>query len=259
MKRSIVIFVLIGFLFALPVYPVKKDTKLILDEIQKLTALVQNLGEKVASVSAELAGLQKKVGIIENKVSAVAESQADFNQSRENVSLSLQFIKEEINELKNKISALNDRLLTLSTAAVTETVPAEGEDNQNTMTQSPESIYFTAYSDYLKKNYELAIKGFRQFIDLYPQNGLADNSLYWIGECYYAQRMYQEAVNTFAELIEKYGEGDKVPAATLKQGFALIEMGKQSEGVTVLKALISRFPLSEEASLAQQKIKEVSD
>lgn len=259
MRKSLVNVLFISLLLTLPLHSVRKDTKLILDEVQKLAELIKILDGKVTSISADMSDMQKRIGIIENKVSAITESQADVNQNRENISLSLQFIKEEINELKNKISAVNDRLLTFSTAATEEVTDAEGDENQNSMIQSPESIYFTAYSDYLKKNYELAIRGFRQFINLYSQNGLADNSLYWIGECYYAQRMYLEAVNTFTELIEKYAEGDKVPAATLKQGFALIEMGKQSEGVNVLKDLISRFPLSEEASLAQQKIKEVSD
>jgi tol-pal system protein YbgF len=96
-------------------------------------------------------------------------------------------------------------------------------------------------------------------LQLFPQNQLADNSLYWIGECYYSQKKYQEAVSTFTQLINNYSDGDKIPDAILKKGYALIEMGKQSDGVDVLKELISRFPLSEEASLAQQKIKDVTD
>ena len=57
----------------------------------------------------------------------------------------------------------------------------------------------------------------------------------------------------------QYVNGDKIPDATLKKGFALIEMGKQSQGVRILKGLVSNFPLTEEASLAQQKIREVSE
>ena len=88
---------------------------------------------------------------------------------------------------------------------------------------------------------------------------MADNSLYWIGECYYSQKKYQEAVNTFNRLRTQYSDGDKVPDAIWKEGFALIEMGDQTGGINALKELISKFPLSEEASLAQQKIKEVTD
>jgi tol-pal system protein YbgF len=193
-------------------------------------------------------------------VNAVTKSQADVNQTKENLVLSLQFIKEEINDLKNSLSKINDQLLATPPPA-TDTFPSQdGENNapaQNSMIQSPDSIYYTAYSDYLKKNYQLAIDGFKQFIQHYPNHGLADNAYYWIGECYYTQKMYQDAINTFSEIIDNHQSGDKIPDATLKKGFTLIEMGKQAQGIDVLKGLISKFPLTDEAKLAQQKINEV--
>ena len=54
--------------------------------------------------------------------------------------------------------------------------------------------------------------------------------MYWIGECYYAQKKYPDAISTFNELIAKYKDGDKVPAAMLKKGYALVETGKAKRG-----------------------------
>jgi tol-pal system protein YbgF len=258
MKRYVIVLLVLTAVGWLPqsLHSIKKDTKLILDELQKLSSKLDALETKVNTLSTDMV---KKIGIIEEKVSAVTKSQADNNQDRENLQLSLQFIKEELNELKNSLSKINDRLLSMPVGTVPAGTEGTGDPGEPGVTQSPESIYYTAYSDYIKKNYDLAVQGFIQFINLYPGNALADNSLYWIGECYYAQKKYQEAVNTFKELKNKYQDGDKVPDAILKEGFALIEMGKQGEGIEVLKEVISRFPLSEEASLAQQKIKEVMD
>ncbi len=258
MKRYIIIFLFFTFLYSSPfqIHAIKKDTKLILDELQKMGEIIKNLEQKL---TADTAAMAKKIAIIEGKVSAITKNQADNNQNKESLLLSLQFLKEEINELKNSVGKINDRLLNMPAASTPAGTDAAGDTTQNTVVQSPESIYYTAYSDYIKKNYDLAIEGFKQFIKLFPQNALADNSLYWIGECYYAQKKYQEAVSTFNELKTNYSDGDKVPDAILKQGFAFIEMGKQTEGIDALKELVSKFPLSEEASLAQQKIKEVSD
>jgi tol-pal system protein YbgF len=262
MKPLIIFFLCLVVLVSspLPVHPVRKDTKLILDQILQLERVIKDLETKIDTISAETGSMVKKITTIEERLNAVTRSQADISQNKESLSLSLQFIKEEINELKNSISKINDRLLSLPSAAAPVSSSTAGEEtNQQTTVQSPETVYYAAYSDYIKKNYPLAIQGFRQFIQMFPQNGLADNSLYWIGECYYSQKMYQEAVNTFTELIDNYSDGDKIPDAILKKGFALIEMGNQSEGISVLKELVSRFPLSEEASLAQQKIREVME
>lgn len=261
MKKNIIFIVLVCLALSSPVYSIRKDTKLILDELQKISQTLAALDQKVTVVATGFDELQKKVDVIERRVSAISTSQADLNQNKESMVLSLQFIKEELNDLKNELTRISDKMTNFTPAPgnVSEVGGEEEPVGQDSMVQSPESIYFTAYSDYLKKNYDLAIKGFKQFISLFPQNGLADNSLYWIGECYYAQRMFQDAVSTFGELIDTYNDGDKIPAATLKKGFALIEMGSRADGMEVLKGLISRFPLSEEASLAQQKIKEISD
>jgi tol-pal system protein YbgF len=261
MKKYLISFLVLTLLWAMPrsLHAIKQDTKLILDELEKLAAAVQNLDRTINVISTETADMSQKIKFIEEKVNAITKNQADRNQDRESLELSLQFIKEELNELKNSINKVNDRLLSMPAG----TIPAgseSAEDSSGSGTaQSPESIYYTAYSDYIKKNYDLAVEGFKQFIQLYPNHGLADNSLYWIGECYYSQKKYQDAVNTFNRLKTDYEDGDKVPDAILKEGFALIEMGSQSEGIDALKELISKFPLSEEASLAQQKIKEVTD
>jgi tol-pal system protein YbgF len=254
MKSKFIPALIALLLFSLPLLAVKKDTQLIMDEMQKLSASIERL-------SALMDELLRKSVINDEKISAIARNQADLSQSKENFSLSMQFFKEELNDLKDSLNKLNDKIAnqppaTAGTAPTGADNPAAGETS---LAQDPSSIYYAAYSDYIKENFDLAIEGFRQFIRSFPESGLADNSLYWIGECYYAKKKYQDAINTFNELLGRYKDGDKVPAATLKKGYALIEMGRQSEGLAILKELISRFPLSEEASLAQQKIKEFSE
>lgn len=251
---------LLLLLLALPAPAAKKDTQLLLEEVQRLATAVEQLTVQVAE-------LAKRSAIADEKLGAVARNQADLAQSRESFTLGMQFFKEELNGLKDAVSRLNDRLMSMPAAPL----PAEGQPPAGTapggaaepapaaLAQDPSTVYYAAYSDYIKENFDLAIEGFRQFIRSFPDSGLADNSLYWIGECYYAKKKFPEAISTFNELLAKYKDGDKVPAATLKKGYALVELGRQAEGIAILKELISRFPLSEEASLAGQKIKEFSE
>lgn len=268
MKKPVLISLLLFIVIHVPVHAIRKDTKLILEQLKKMEALITNLEQKVTIISTEFSSMFKKVKIIETKVAAMTRNQADANEGKENLLLSLQFIKEEINDLKNSIAKVNDKLTAMPAAppptdATTNADPAGNATNDSkkpaTMIQSPDSIYYTAYSDFLAKNYKLAIDGFKQFVKLYPKHTRTDNAMYWIGECYYTQRLFQEAVNTFNEVIDKYSDGDKVMGATLKKGFALVEMGKESEGINVLKGLISQYPLSDEAKLAQRKINEIME
>src|SRR6185295_1362410 len=78
---------------------------------------------------------------------------------------------------------------------------------------SPSELYDMSYADYTKGRYALAIQGFQDYLDEYPNTDLSDNALYWIGESYYAQKKYKEAVANFAKLMKQYPKSDKAAAA----------------------------------------------
>jgi len=253
--RGFILLFLISFTL---VFPIRKDTKLLLAELEAIKSSLVQLESNVTDIKTELQKLNKQFLIMDNKISAITTNLADEGQNKETILLSLQFIKEEFNEVRNAIGKINDRLIAMPVVSSRQG-GSDADDTAATPSQTPDSIYFTAYSDYNKKNYDLAIQGFKQFVKQFPENQLADNSLYWIGECYYAQKEYQEAIKIFSEIINNYKSGDKVPDALLKKGYAMIELDQVENGISVLKELISEFPLSEEAYLAQQKIKDVSD
>ena len=123
---------------------------------------------------------------------------------------------------------------------------------------SPQEVYNMARSDYLKGNFQLSIDGFKIYIEQFPESPFADNALYWIGECYFSQKDFEKAIEQFNQLILSYPSGDKIPAAYLKKGISFIELEKKEEALSVLKLLISKYPLEEETKIAQQKIKELS-
>ena len=146
-----------------------------------------------------------------------------------------------------------------------ETAPAPTQPAPQTPTQpaaaarlSPQEVYNMANSDYLKGNFDLAIAGFKMYIEQFSESPLVDDCFYWIGECFFSQKKFKEAVDQFNELILNYPGGDKIPEAYLKKGISLVELGQKEEAISVFKLLISKFPLEEETKIAQQKIKELT-
>jgi tol-pal system protein YbgF len=126
-------------------------------------------------------------------------------------------------------------------------------------TMSPQEAYSVAYNDYLKGNYDLAIESFKLYRQQFPESPLADNALYWIGECRFSQRKFEDAVDAFDELILTYPQGDKAAAAHLKKGLSFIELGRKPEALAALKLLVAKYPLEEEARIAQDKIRELNE
>lgn len=106
-----------------------------------------------------------------------------------------------------------------------------------------------------RRDYRAAILRLKEFLKKYPNSEFSDNAQYWIGECHYALKEFDLAIIEFDAVRSKYPNGAKVPAALLKQGFAFAELGSKVEARLILQELISRYPQSEEAGKAKQKLK----
>ncbi|MGZ5477800.1 MAG: tol-pal system protein YbgF, partial [Thermoanaerobaculia bacterium] len=131
-------------------------------------------------------------------------------------------------------------------------VPAPG----NTQAANPMELYQSAYRDYQRGNFDLAIGGFADFVKQNSNSDLADNAAYWIGECLFSQKKYQEAIAQFDGVVTKYPHSDKVPGALLKKGYAYISLGEKAQGIVQLQYVVHEHPSSQEASLARQRLKQ---
>lgn len=121
----------------------------------------------------------------------------------------------------------------------------------------PQQIYQTAYQDYVSRNYELAILGFREFLARNATSPLADNAQYWIGESYYSLSKYNDALTEFNKVTVNYPNSAKKYAVLLKIGYSLIELKRTDEGARELQNLIKQYPQTEEAKLAEAKLKSI--
>jgi tol-pal system protein YbgF len=120
---------------------------------------------------------------------------------------------------------------------------------------SPTELYDTAYADYTKGRYPLAIQGFQDYLAAYPNTDLSDNAQYWIAECLYSQKKHKEAIAAFDKLLKQWPQSDKAAAALLKKGYALIEVGQKAEGVVQLQYVMHEFPSAEESRLARARLR----
>jgi tol-pal system protein YbgF len=119
---------------------------------------------------------------------------------------------------------------------------------------SPEELYNSAYGDFLKGSYDLSRQGFEEYLKNYPDTELSDNAQYWIGESYYVQRKFSDAIKAFDNVIQNYPKGDKVAAAELKKAYSMLESKNTEAGIRVLKLLIAKYPGSDSAQLAKDRL-----
>ena len=260
-----IFLILILPLFLTGVDKSKKAYELIYQDVQLLKQKIIQLDEKIENNREDIKLIKKQLEELLTLVRLSQKEQASFKEDQKKIPAQYLVILEKLESMNTRLTKFSEELLETKKAPLLQPEQEEEPKNEEKPPQtprlpsslSPQEVYNMAYSDYLKGNFQLAIEGFTLYQDQFPESPLADNALYWIGECYFSQKEFEKAIEQFNNLILNYPRGDKVPAAYLKKGISLMELGKKEEALVVFKLLISKYPLEEETKIAQQKIKEL--
>lgn len=188
--------------------------------------------------------------------------QADLQATLEEINGNISILFERVRDLNQKMTFILSRLSDNGSVITPSDDRPENDDSQTpirrtTTPTSPDSLFSTAYTDYVKGNYEIAAMGFRDYVKNYPDSDKVDNALYWLGLCMFEQEKYRDGIREFERVINDYPESDVLPAAMLRKGLALFEMNSPAVGVLELQDLIKKFPLSQEARIARKKLDEL--
>jgi tol-pal system protein YbgF len=131
-----------------------------------------------------------------------------------------------------------------------------------------QEIYDSAYLDFSRGRYAVAIGGFGELLRRFPDDPLAGNAQYWIGEAHWGlARSYDQsrqveqaadarrkAVEALAKVAERYRHSDKVPVALYRQALILLELGETEQARQRLQHVVDTFPQAAESRLAREQL-----
>jgi tol-pal system protein YbgF len=159
-------------------------------------------------------------------------------------------IRQQQDQVGQGVPAADNRADVRSPIAGEETGIEGSEDSIST----EQALYNASKDSFDQGRFEEGIEGFKEFLDRYPKSELADNAQYWVGECYMALKNYDRAIAAYEDVKKKYPEGNKVPDAMLKQAMAFLEKGDEISTRILLKRIVSAFPESDQARVAEQRL-----
>ncbi|MCA1945431.1 MAG: tol-pal system protein YbgF [Desulfovibrio sp.] len=98
----------------------------------------------------------------------------------------------------------------------------------------------------------------RQLLNAYiqenPKGAMLPNAYYWLGETYYHDKRYAQAILTFKEVTARFPKHDKAAAALLKIGYAYEQLGDKPNARFYLGTLVKEYPRSGSAGLAKDAL-----
>jgi tol-pal system protein YbgF len=116
---------------------------------------------------------------------------------------------------------------------------------------SADTLYHNALRDYTTGNYDLSRQEFSDYIAHFPTTDLASNSQFYLGEIFYAQGNFKDAITSYDLVLSRYPQSLKLAAAQLKKGQAEIQIKSKTSGIRDLREVVQRFPGSDESRRAR--------
>jgi tol-pal system protein YbgF len=238
-----------------------------------LKTVVGGFNDNINRLSGTMSSLQK----------SVQDVQANSGARLDTMSTQVQGLSDNLEEIKSRLGKLNQQLVDLqnsvqsldakissggaapATGGAT-TTPTAGNVPPSTSptsaapsgpAPSADMLYSNGLKDIQSGKYDLARSEFQDYLKYYGKTDLASNAQFYIGEIYYRQKNYQEAITEYDKVINNYPKSFKLAPARLHRATAMIALGQKSSGIRELREITKLFPGSEEDRYARAQLKEL--
>lgn len=270
LKPVLTLFTLLPVLWfgAMPAWAVNKEMVQLQTQVeqlqQQMTAMQRSFDERMGVmknlVEQDTDAVNKVAAALTGLQNTLQKQQGDSGGKIEQLSGQIQALNDTLDELKVRLAKvskqLEDMQATQQTLAASQ---AQQQQQQQAQAQAPppDVLYNNGLRDYNGAKNDLAAQEFTDYIKFYPNTDLAGNSYFYLAEIQFRQGNYQQAIQNYDLVLQNFPSGNKAASAELKKGFALLELGKQDDGVRELRHLLQRYPHSPEALQARERLRKL--
>lgn len=269
MKLNRILFVLALFTICIaPAYGANKDIVELQTQVtqlqQQMTQMKQSFDERMGIMRNLLEqntdATNKVTTAINGLQASINKQQQDRSGQGDQLSGQIQALNDTMDELKVRLTKLSKQLEDMQTAQqsmAAQQTQAQQQAQAIAQAPAPDVLYNNALRDYNGAKNDLAIQEFNDYIKFYPNTDLSGNAYFYLAEIQFKAGDYQRAVPNYDLVLQNFPSGNKAAAAQLKKGYALLELGKEDEGTQELKHVIQRYPRTNEATQARERLRKL--
>src|SRR5713101_9000443 len=206
--------------------------------------LVEQSTDSMNKVAASVTDLQ----------GTLQKQQTDSGSHVDQLSGQIQALNDTLDELKARLAKVSKQLEDMQASQQNLATQQAQQQQQQAQAPPPDVLYNNALRDFNAGKNDLALQEFSDYIKYYPNTDLAGNAYFYLADIEFRQGNYQKAAKDYDQVLQNFPGGNKAAAAQLKKGFALIELGQKDEGIAELRHVIQRYPRSNEAMQARERL-----
>lgn len=205
--------------------------------------------------------IRGQLDALKARVDGKAEKTTNLDLAGQNEQL-----RQEVAQLRGQVEVLTNELNTLQKRQKDFYTDLDGRlrklepqriqvDGQEVSVQVTEQkAYDNALTLFRGGNYKGANTAFSDFLKTYPDSGLTASALYWLGNSYYAQRDYRNAISVQQKVVSNHAGNPKAADALLNMASSYIELGDKAKARKALQDVVALYPEAPAAQTAQERL-----
>jgi tol-pal system protein YbgF len=266
--HTVVALLLTLWIALAPAYGASKEIIQLQTQVEQLTQQITLMQQSFNERMGVMKNLIEQNTDVANKLNAsISDLQAAINKQQQDragqvdqISGQIQALNDTMDELKVRLAKLSKQLEDMQSAQqslAAQQTQAQQQAQAMAQAPPPDVLYNNALRDYNGGKPDLATQEFGDYVKFYPNTDLAGNAYFYLAELQFRAGNFQKAVEQYDLVLQNFPSGNKAAAAQLKKGFALLELGKGEEGTTELRHVIQRYPRTNEATQARERLRKV--
>jgi tol-pal system protein YbgF len=268
-RLSTILVLLLLVWLAAPAWGVSREIVQLQTQVQALqdqmTHMQQSFDERMGVmknlVEQSTDSMNKVAASVTELQGTLQKQQTDTGAHVDQLSGQIQALNDTLDELKARLAKVSKQLEDMQAAqqnvAAQQSQQTQQQQQQQAQAPPPDVLYNNALRDYNAAKNDLAAQEFADYVKFYPNTDLAGNAYFYLADLEFRQGNYQQAVKDYDQVLQNFPTGNKAPAAQLKKGFALLELGQKDSGIAELRRLIQRYPRSNEALQARDRLRKL--
>ncbi len=246
----------------------QRDVAMLQDQVRNLQS---TLDQKVAAIQTltqqtldSANRTNTAVAVMENRFEETMKKQelslnapvANVGQKLDQMSEDFRAVRESVLDMNTRMSKLDAKmadlqnLINTTRSAPAAPPPAAGtapDANPSQASSGPpagmqaETTYTNAFRDYQAGKSDIAIQEFTDYLKYFGNTNFAPDAQYYLADIYYRNKDYNNAMQNFDAVLEKYSENRRTPDAHYFKGMCLMGLGRNDAAAREFRDVYSRY------------------
>jgi tol-pal system protein YbgF len=220
---------------------------------------VRQVAEDLQGLQAEVGALRRSQDDLSRRIAEVAAAGRNAQAGTAELGSRVAVTTGEVERLAARAQAAEDAIKDVKETLAAQAAapppasppPAPAEPPRTSPASSAETTFAAGVANFRNREYGQAVLDFLEVVSKHPSHELAPAAQYWIGEAYYLQRDYRQALVEFQRSVEWPSPNAKAADALLKSGLCLSHLREATRAQGAWRRVVREFPGSPAAEEAR--------